>query len=76
MSKYDGEIRAVAQVSGQLDDLLAAIGQQVRDGADRNDAMAHFLSGAEGWRDARRKLRGTFARPASGEAKAQDDIEK
>ena len=76
MSKYDGKIRAVAEVSGQLDDLLAAIGQQAREDADRHDAMANFLSGAEGWRDARKKLGGTFAMPTSGETKGQDDAKK
>ncbi len=76
MSKYDSEIRAVAQVSGEFGDLLAALGQQPRTGSDRHDAMAHFLSGAEGWRDARKKLRGTFASPIPGEAESGDDPEK
>ena len=29
MAKYDGEIRAVADVSGELEDLLAERGEQV-----------------------------------------------
>ncbi len=66
MSKYDGEIRAVAEVSGQLEDLLSGLGQPSRTGPDRHDAMAHFLSGEEGWRDARKSLRGTFAKPSPG----------
>ncbi|MCY7279918.1 MAG: hypothetical protein LH610_03310 [Sphingomonas bacterium] len=66
MSKYDGEIRAVAEVSGDLEDLLAALGRPARVGPDRHDAMAHYLSGEEGWRDARKKLRGTFAKPSRG----------
>ncbi len=66
MSKYDGEIRAVAEVSGQLGDLLGALGQPSPTGPDRHDAMAHFLSGGEGWRDARKTLRGTFAKPSRG----------
>ena len=68
MSKYDGEIRAVAEVSGDLEDLLAALGQPPRCGPDRHDAMAHYLSGEEGWRDARKKLRGTFAKTLRGRA--------
>ena len=64
MSKYDSEIRAVGEVSGKLEDLLGGLGQSHRTGPDRHDAMAHFLSGEEGWRDARKSLRGTFAKPS------------
>ena len=64
MAKYDGEIKAVAEVSGELEKLLAALGQSPRAGPDRHDAMAHYLSGAEGWRDARKTLRGAFAKPS------------
>jgi len=66
LSKYDGEIRAVAEVSGDLDELLAALGGAPRPGPDRHDAMALYLSGEEGWRDARKRLRGTFAGPPGG----------
>jgi len=65
VSKYDGEIRAVAEVSGQLEDLFGGLGQLPRTGPDRHDAMAHFLSGEEGWRDARKTLRGTFAKTSN-----------
>ena len=71
VSKYDGEIRAVAEVSGDFDDLVAALGSAPGRSADRHDAMAHFLSGEEGWRDARKKLRGTFARPSPGAARSK-----
>ena len=64
MSKFDGEIRAVAEVSAELDELLAALGQSPLADPGRNDAMAHYLSGEEGWRDARKALRGAFATPS------------
>ncbi len=64
LSKHDGEIRAVGEVSGPLEELLAARGQQLRPDSSRHDAMAHYLSGEEGWRDAREALRGTFAKPS------------
>ena len=76
MSKYDGEIRAVADVSGELDDLLAALGPPPRMGRDRHDAMAHYLSGEEGWHDARKKLRGTFAKPSRNGIGLSDDKDK
>ena len=66
MAKYDGEIRAVAEVSGDLDELFAALGRAVPPDPERHDAMAHYLSGEEGWRDARKTLRGTFAKPSPG----------
>ena len=64
MSKYDGEIRAAAQVPSAHEDMLEAFGHLPRTGPDRPDAMAHYLSAEEGWRDARRTLRGTFAKPS------------
>ena len=66
MSKYDGEIRAVAEVPGDLAELLSALGRPPRPDPERHDAMAHYLSGEEGWRDARKTLRGAFARTAGG----------
>jgi hypothetical protein len=62
VSKYDGEIRAVAEVSGQLEELLGVLRQSPRIGPEQQDAMAHYLSGEEGWRDARKQLRGAFAK--------------
>ncbi len=67
MSKYDGEIRAVAEVSGGLDEILSVLGRKPQTGPDRDDAMAHYLSGEEGWRDAAKRLRGTFAKASPGE---------
>ena len=66
MSKYDGEIRAVAEVSGDLEELLAALGRSRVPGPDGQDAMAHYLSAEEGWRDARKRLRGGFAKSSRG----------
>ena len=66
MSKYDGEIRAVAEVSGELEELLSALARAPLPAGDGHDAMAHYLSGEEGWRDAAKRLRGTFAKPCQG----------
>jgi hypothetical protein len=64
LSKYDGEIRAVAEIAQNLDELLLALGRPVLPDAERHDALAHYLSGEEGWRDALRSLGGTFADPS------------
>ena len=52
MSRYDGELTAASAASVELEELLAAFGSVAAARCDRNDAMARFLSGAEGWRDA------------------------
>jgi len=75
VSKYDGEIRAAGEVSGKLEDLLGRLSGPLRSGPHRHDAMAHFLSGDEGWREACKTLRGTFAgssRDATGLSKDSD----
>lgn len=60
MSKFDGEIRAVG-AAVELDDLLVAIARPARIAVNRQDALSRYLSGDEGWRDAREALCGTFA---------------
>ena len=64
MSKFDGEIRAAGEGSVELQELLAALGRPPQIAADRQDALAHYLSGEEGWSDARDALRGAFAKPS------------
>ena len=62
MSSFDGEIRAAAEASVELEELLTALGRPPRFAPNRHDAMAQYLSGEEGWRAARKTLRGTFAK--------------
>ncbi len=76
MSKHDGEIRAAEEVPGALKDLLAGLDEPTSTGSDRQDAMAHFLSGEEGWRDAHKTLRGTFAKPRRGTTGLSTDSDK
>ena len=59
-------MKAVGEVSAQLEELFAALGHTPPAGPDRKDAMACYLSAEEGWRDARKSLRGTFAKPFRG----------
>ena len=61
LSRFDGDISAASEASIELEELLAAFGSVAVAGSSRSDAMAQFLSGAEGWRDARKALRGAFA---------------
>lgn len=64
MSRIDRKIEAAEEVSVELTELLAAFGRDQGEPAGRSDAMARFLSAAEGWRDARSALKGAFAAPA------------
>jgi hypothetical protein len=50
-----------------IDELLALLGDDVRaDAESRQHAIACYLSGGEGWREAVKHLRGAFAEDASG----------
>jgi hypothetical protein len=62
LAKHEGEFQAAAEVSLQLGELLAALAQRsASEGSDRQAAIACYLSGAEGWRDAAARLKGAFA---------------
>ena len=62
MSRHDGDISAAGEAILPLDELIGALGRSRLLGIDRTDALARFLSGGEGWSDARAALGGTFAK--------------
>ncbi len=66
MSKYDAEIKAARMVPSGLGNMLGGLGETFQTEAEHHDALAHFLSGDEGWHDARSTLRGAFAKPPRG----------
>ncbi len=76
MSKHDGDFRTGGEISTELEELLAALGHAPQATPDRTDAMAHYLSAEEGWLDARKALRGTFARPVRGAAGLTGDQDR
>jgi hypothetical protein len=52
----------VAEAPLSLNELLALLGQGAdADDRSREDAIACYLSGSEGWREAMKMLGGTFA---------------
>ena len=62
MARYEGDFRTKAQEPVSLSELLALLGDAAeRDGRSREDAIACYLSGAEGWREAVKLLGGKFA---------------
>jgi hypothetical protein len=52
---------AAGEAKVDVDELLAAFGKAPAEGSERYWAMARYLSGAEGWRDAGQVLCGTFS---------------
>ena len=65
-----GAFRPTAQEPVSLSVLLALRGDAAaRDGRSREDAIACYLSGADGWREAVKLLGGTFAQ---GEARLKE----
>jgi hypothetical protein len=57
-----------------LNELLALLAESGEGGrSSREDAIACYLSGGEGWRDAVKKLGGAFAERAAGLKERQSD---
>ena len=74
MARHEGNFRASAEAPlslGELLDLLASSGG--RDERSREHAIARYLSGDEGWRDALQQLDGTFAASATGLKESKAD---
>ena len=62
MARHERDFRTHAEAPLSLDELLALLGPGTdADERSREDAIACYLSGGEGWRDALKKLGGTFA---------------
>ena len=67
MARHDGNFRAEAEEPLSLNELLALLdGAADGDERSREDAIACYLSGGDGWREAMKKLGGTFAGEAPG----------
>lgn len=67
MARHESDFRASAEEMLGLDELLALLGDAAeREGRSREDAIACYLSGGDGWREAMKQLGGTFAKEAAG----------
>jgi hypothetical protein len=67
VARYESEFRADAEALLSLDELLALLGSaEGVDERSRQDAIACYLSGSDGWREAMKTLGGTFAEGSAG----------
>jgi hypothetical protein len=62
LARHEGDFHAHPEEPLSVTELLALLGASAEDGEwSRENAVACYLSGSEGWRDAVKLLRGTFA---------------
>ena len=67
LARHEGDFRSAAEAPLSLDELLALLGSGTdADERSRKDAIACYLSGGDGWRDAVKALGGTFAEGTAG----------
>ena len=73
MARHE-DFRTKAQEPISLSELLALLGDAAeRDGRSREDAIACYLSGGDGWREAVKLLGGTFAQEETKLRERQSD---
>ena len=74
MARHEGDVRAEAQEPLSLSELLTLLGDAAeRQGRSREDAIACYLSGADGWREAVKLLGGKFAQEGTKLRERQPD---
>jgi hypothetical protein len=64
LARFERDFRANAEEPLTLDELVAWLGEE-GDARSREDAIACYLSGSDGWRDAVKQLGGAFAEAAT-----------
>lgn len=69
LARHESDFEAAAEARLDLGELLGALRQPVAGKTEgRRQAIAHILSGSDGWRDAAARVGGAFASidPATG----------
>jgi len=67
LARHEGDFGAAAHEPLGLNELLTLLGNAAEgEGRSREDAIACYLSGGDGWREAVKLLGGTFAEGATG----------
>jgi hypothetical protein len=65
LARFESDFRGQAEEPLTLNELIALLGDK-GDARSREDAIACYLSGSDGWKDAVKQLGGAFAEEASG----------
>jgi hypothetical protein len=65
LARYEKDFRESAEEPLSMNELLALLGNEAGSAGSREDAIACYLSGSEGWRDAMKRLGGAFAEEAT-----------
>jgi hypothetical protein len=67
LARHEKDFRVDAEAPLNLNELLSLLGQGAdAEGRSREDAIACYLSGSDGWREAMKMLGGTFAEEETG----------
>jgi hypothetical protein len=67
LARHESDFGAKAQEPLSLNDLLDLLGENAGiEDRSREDAIACYLSGSDGWKDAVKRLGGAFADGAAG----------
>jgi hypothetical protein len=74
LARHEGGFRVGAEELLSLNELLELLGNVAeQSGRSREDAIACYLSGGDGWREAMKLLGGTFAEGSRGLSMRKDD---
>ena len=73
MARYEGDFRVGAEATLSLDELLDLLAMAGEGERTREDAIACYLSGSDGWREAVKFLGGAFAEEATGLRESKAD---
>ena len=74
MARFEGDIRATAEAPLTLEELLTLLESGGgKDPGARENAIACYLSGGDGWREALKILGGTFAEGAASLRECKED---
>ena len=65
MARFDKDFGGNGEEPLPLNELLMLLGEAQADPSSRDDAIACYLSGSDGWREAVKELGGAFARPGA-----------
>jgi hypothetical protein len=73
VARHDGDLHAEGHQPLSLPELLRLFGEDAGERERSPEAIACYLAGGEGWREAAKRLDGAFAEKGSGLRSPQKD---